>query len=226
MRHRWKLASLVAAAGVSCALATLGLSGIAQANPFFAKQTGLGCSGCHHPGQEEAGVKGLNPAGLAFKNCGYKSGCGAPPAPVAKTSETDNGFANFKLPGGPGAVGHDSARPQRFRPRPGAAHGTRPAHQGCRAQGLHLRRHVQPAAEGQRSIQLGPARLDVLTAERPRGARAFRDRAGGGAPRCCAGGTGSARCRARPASGGGPRGSGRRDGWRSRRHAPRCRARS
>lgn len=56
MRHHWKFVSLIVVAGVSCALATLALPGIAEANPFFAKQSGLGCSGCHQPGQEEAGV--------------------------------------------------------------------------------------------------------------------------------------------------------------------------
>ena len=94
MRHRWKFASLVAVAGVSCA-AALALPGIAEANPFFAKQTGQGCGTCHLPGQEEAGPKGLNPAGMAFKNCGYKTGCSAAPAPVAATSENNNGLANF-----------------------------------------------------------------------------------------------------------------------------------
>ncbi len=113
MRHHWKFVSLTVVAGVSCALATLALPGIAEANPFFAKQSGLGCSGCHQPGQEEAGVKGLNPAGLAFKNCGYKTGCSAPPAPVAKTSETDNGFANFNNNCPAGQVRWVTVRPGR-----------------------------------------------------------------------------------------------------------------
>lgn len=95
MRKSWKFAAVAAALGVSCALATV--PGIAEANTFFANQTGLSCTGCHQPGQEERGPAGLNAGGLAFKSCGYKVGCSsaAPPAPVPATTENNKGLATF-----------------------------------------------------------------------------------------------------------------------------------
>ena len=95
MHRNWKFAAVAAALGVSCALTTL--PGIAEANIFFANQTGLSCTGCHQPGQEEKGPAGLNSGGLAFKSCGYKVGCvsAAPPAPVPATTENNKGLATF-----------------------------------------------------------------------------------------------------------------------------------
>lgn len=97
MRKSWKPASIAAALGVSCALAAMALPKMADANTFFANQTGLSCTGCHQPGQEERGPAGLNSAGLAFKSCGYKVGCGsaAPPPPAPPTTESNKGLATF-----------------------------------------------------------------------------------------------------------------------------------
>lgn len=68
----------------------------ASANPFFQQQTGLPCSSCHISGQENQGEQGLNPFGQAFKHCGFKLGCAAPPAPSQPhTTQFFNGLANF-----------------------------------------------------------------------------------------------------------------------------------
>lgn len=51
----------------------------AQANPYFAQQSGRDCAACHQPGREPEGAAGLNPAGLAFldayKRCNYQIVC-------------------------------------------------------------------------------------------------------------------------------------------------------
>ncbi|MBV8407981.1 MAG: hypothetical protein JOY64_10160 [Alphaproteobacteria bacterium] len=92
MIGKWSTRATVGAVAVVCLIAAAGDT--AEANPFFAQQTGRACADCHNPGQEQRGVQGLNATGLAFKDCGFKFGCTAP-APAAKTSEHSNGIAVF-----------------------------------------------------------------------------------------------------------------------------------
>jgi hypothetical protein len=44
----------------------------AEANPFFQRETGRPCAGCHLPGREEDGRSGLNRWGWSFLRCGYR----------------------------------------------------------------------------------------------------------------------------------------------------------
>ena len=104
---RGRLVAAMSAVVVSAGLAI----GSASANEIFQQQTGKSCADCHRPNQEKLGVQGLNPMGLAFKNCGYKFGCSAaaPPSPSAppaatppaasvqtqNTTETHQGVATF-----------------------------------------------------------------------------------------------------------------------------------
>jgi hypothetical protein len=80
------------------AFALLAGMSFADANPFFARQTGQPCVACHQPGQEQRGASGLNSTGLAFKDCGETPGCfGAPTSPQSfvKTTATQGGSATF-----------------------------------------------------------------------------------------------------------------------------------
>jgi hypothetical protein len=95
MNGRWKFASGLGALGVVCGLAVVALPHKAGANVTFQQQTGLSCVSCHLPAQEQLGEKGLNGAGHAFKNCGYKLGCNATATPAPKTTETSGGVATF-----------------------------------------------------------------------------------------------------------------------------------
>ncbi|MBS0518220.1 MAG: hypothetical protein JSR90_05980 [Proteobacteria bacterium] len=96
MRRIWKCGLCLMGLGI-WGTTTLTLTSPADANTFFANQTGRPCSACHNPGQEEKGVQGLNAAGQAFKNCGFKFGCnaGSTSAPQQRTTEHDNGVATF-----------------------------------------------------------------------------------------------------------------------------------
>ncbi len=60
--------SLLAAAAFAWPLAS-------SANPYFAQQTGQPCTACHQPGQESAGLAGLNPTGQSFRACGEQPSC-------------------------------------------------------------------------------------------------------------------------------------------------------
>jgi hypothetical protein len=93
MRKFGGAGSIVAAAALGALVLVGATIGIAEANPFFASQTGKNCVDCHIPGQEQRGVQGLNGAGQAFKNCGFQANCAAKPA--AKTSETTNGIVTL-----------------------------------------------------------------------------------------------------------------------------------
>ncbi|WP_139374132.1 hypothetical protein [Enhydrobacter aerosaccus] len=96
MRRIWKLGFGFAGLGLlAMAGALLVVPGIAAANPFFANQTGQPCTACHVPGQEQKGLQGLNAAGQAFKNCGFKVGCTANGATQTKTTEHNDGLATF-----------------------------------------------------------------------------------------------------------------------------------
>lgn len=78
--------------------ALVAAASVADANPFFARQTGQPCVACHQPGQEQRGASGLNSTGLAFKDCGETPGCfGAPASPQSfvKTTATQGGSATF-----------------------------------------------------------------------------------------------------------------------------------
>lgn len=85
--------SIVAAAALGALVLVGATFGIAEANPFFATQTGKACADCHLSGQEQRGVQGLNGAGLAFKNCGFQLNCTVKPA--AKTTEHSDGILTF-----------------------------------------------------------------------------------------------------------------------------------
>ena len=91
----------IAAAAAGMVSAWLALSPV-QANQIFQQQTGKACADCHLPNQEALGAKGLNPTGTAFKDCGFKFGCAAPPKPATNTTETHQGtvvFGNTKCSG-------------------------------------------------------------------------------------------------------------------------------
>lgn len=90
-------ATLAVAGALALAMGWLGGTPPAAANPFFATQTKLPCSGCHLPGQEQNGQQSLNATGTTFLQCGYKPECikPAPAAPVQHTTEKYNGIARF-----------------------------------------------------------------------------------------------------------------------------------
>jgi hypothetical protein len=86
-------------AGVGLALAMIAVAPHrAEANPYFAQQSGRDCAACHQPGREPEGPAGLNPAGLAFldayKRCNYQIVCAltsqppVAPAPTFTTAPT------------------------------------------------------------------------------------------------------------------------------------------
>ena len=94
MRLSWKKS--LSCAGFVLALAMVaGTPHRAEANPYFAQQSGRDCSACHQPGREPEGAAGLNPGGLAFfdayKRCNYQIVCALtsqPPVTPAPTFST------------------------------------------------------------------------------------------------------------------------------------------
>jgi hypothetical protein len=67
----------------------------AEANPYFAQQSGKDCSACHQPGREPEGPAGLNPSGLAFfdayKRCNYQIVCALTSSPAPAPAPAFNG---------------------------------------------------------------------------------------------------------------------------------------
>lgn len=88
MLYTAKTMLLGAGAATAGAVLMLGFaSEQADANPYWAQQTGKPCAACHYGGRETEGRAGLNPTGQAFLNCGYHfpsafGGCGGAAAPA------------------------------------------------------------------------------------------------------------------------------------------------
>ena len=77
--RRGLAAAAVAASAAIAWAAVAFVPGKADANPYWAQQTGQSCATCHYGGREREGRGGLNPTGQRFLACGYHFQCGAPP---------------------------------------------------------------------------------------------------------------------------------------------------